>query len=192
MAPGGALAVWVVGRERREVFFGYAEPYEADMRDPMDSPIEDRQEYAESYLRDLPPDMYSRIKKDGVPFGIWEKYRKTFPWSFSSTPNKQLGSFGVSFFNGESYPFTTPFEKNHEPKPIPSNVSFTNIFPGDEKKYVYSIGLDFFETSKVMEKLSANGQEITVIIDPKLPKPSSTISLTNGKETIELKKIIHK
>lgn len=192
MAPGGAVAVWVVGRERREVFFGYAEPYEAEMRDPMGTPINNTQEYAERNLKYLPPDIYTKVKKEGVPFGIWEKYRKTFPWSFSSTPNNQLGSFVVSFFNGESYPFTTPFEKNHQPKPVPSNVGFTNIFPGDEKKYVYSIGLDFFETTEVMEKLSANGREITVIVDPKLPKPNTTVSLTNGKETIELKKIIHK
>lgn len=193
MAPGGAVAVWVIGRgERREVFFGYATPYEADMRDPMGSPIANRQEYAESYLQDLPPDMYARIKKEGVPFGIWEKYRETYPWSFTSAPNKNMSSFNVSFFNGEAYPFSTPLEKNYDPKPIPSNVGFINTFSGDAKKYVYSIGLDFFETNEAMKKLSTNGQQVTVIIDPKLPKQGSTISLTNGKETIELKKIIHK
>ena len=43
-----------------------------------------------------------------------------------------------------------------------------------------------------MEKLSANGKEITILIDPKLPKNTSTISLSNGEETVKLKMIIHR
>ena len=191
MAPGGAVAVWVAGRENREVFFGYAKPYEAEIRDPMGSPIDDRQEYAESYLQDLPPDMYARIKKEGVPFGIWEKYRKPYPWSFSSTPDREIGSFGVSFFNGESYRINTPFEPNYAKKPVPSGIAFTALFPNDKKKYVYGINFNYQETDEVMQKLSDGGQEVTVIINPTLPKTSSTISLTNGKETIVLKKITH-
>ena len=191
MAPGGAVAVWVGGKETREVFFGQAEPYEADMRNPMGSPISNRQEYAESYLQDLPADMYERIKREGVPFGIWAKYRTTYPWSFSSSPNRQLGAFGVSFFNGESYRIDTPLKNNFSAKPVPSGISFTTIFPNETKKYVYGINFDYKETDEVMQKLSNEGQEITVIVNPTLPKTSSTISLTNGKETIELKKITH-
>lgn len=191
MTPGGAVAVWVSGRETREVFFGYAKPYEDGMRDPLGTPIEDTKEYAESYLQDLPPEIYARIKKEGVPFGIWEKYRKAYSWSFASSPGKQLGSFGVSFFNGESYRIDTPFKENYEVKSVPSGIAFTTLFPDDKKKYVYGINFDYAETNEAMEKLGINGQKITLLINPVLPKTSSTISLTNGKETIELKKITH-
>jgi hypothetical protein len=192
MAPGGTIAVWVGGRETREVFFGQAEPYDAEISDPLGSPIENKQEYAESYLQDLPVDIYTRIKQEGVPFGIWERYRKTYPWSFSSAPDKKVSSFGVSFYNGESYPIATPFALDHASKPTPLSISFIAVFPGDNTQYVYSIGFDFPETSEVLEKLAANGKKINLIIDPKLPENTSTISLSNGEETIELKKIIHK
>lgn len=193
MAPGGAVAVWVIGRgERREVFFGYAEPYDADMKTVLGGPIKDKAAYAESYLQDLPSDIYTRIKKEGIPFGIWEQYRKTYPWSFVAASNKQISSFGVSFFNGESYPIETPFNQNHTPRPVPRSINFISVFPDDNKKYVYSIGFDYEETNETMEKLGANGKKITVIVSPDLPKNTSTISLSNGEDTIELKKIIHK
>ena len=192
VAPGGAVAVWVTGRESREVFFGQATPYDADMRDPLGSLIDDKQEYAESYLQDLPPETYSRIKKEGIPFGIWEKYRKLYPWNFSQASNKQISSFGISFYNGESYSIETPFNQDYTAKPVPKSISFIAIFPDDKTKYVYSIGFDYEETNLAFAKLSSNAQKVTVIIDPRLPKPNSTISLTNGKETVELKKIIHK
>lgn len=191
MAPGGAVAVWVSGRETREVFFGYAKPYEDDMRDPLGSPIKNTLEYAQRNLKYLNVDIYERIKKEGVPFGIWEKYRKAYPWSFASSPGKQLGSFGVSFFNGESYRINTPFKENYADKPVPSGIGFTTLFPDNKTKYVYGINFDYAETAEAMEKLGTNGQEITLLINPILPKTKSTISLTNGKETIELKKITH-
>lgn len=59
------------------------------------------------------------------------------------------------------------------------------------KKYVYGINFDYVEKNKAMEKLAKNGQEITLLINPVLPKTSSRISLTNGEEAIELKKITH-
>lgn len=192
VAPGGAVSVWVTGRESREVFFGQAMPYDAEMHNPLGSLITDKQAYAESYLQDLPPETYDRIKKEGIPFGIWEKYRKKYNWTFASTQNKEVSTFGVSFFNGESYPIETPFTHDLTPKPVPLSISFITIFPNDNKKYVYSIGFDYEETNTAMEKLSIDGQKITVLLNPTLPKTNSTISLTNGKETIELKKIIHK
>lgn len=169
-----------------------AVPYEADIYTPLGSLIKGREEYAESYLQDLPSDIYQKVKEEGIPFGLWEKYRKTYPWSFSSTPNKQISSFGVSFFNGESYKISTPVDLEYSPKPIPLVIGFISEFPGDKKKYVYSIAFDHEETYNAMEKLSASGKEITVLIDPKLPKNTSTISLSNGEETVELKRIIHR
>ena len=192
VAPGGAVAVWVSGRETREVFFGQAVPYEADIYTPLGSLIKDRQEYTESYLQDLPPEIYQKIKEEGIPFGLWEKYRKTYPWSFTSASNKRISEFGVSFFNGESYAIDTPFEHEYAAKPIPTSISFISEFPNDKMQYVYSIGFDHAETYDVMEKLSANDEKVIIIVDPRLPKNTSRISLSNSKETIELKKIIHK
>lgn len=189
MAPGGAVAVWVSGRETREVFFGYAKPYEDDMLDPLGSPIKNTLEYADRNLKYLDINVYEKIKNDGVPFGIWEKYRKAYSWSFASTSGKQLGSFDVSFFNGESYGIDTPFKENYEAKPVPSGIGFTTIFPGDSKKYVYGINFDYTETNEAMETLGINGEKIILLINPTLPKNSSTISVSNGEKTIQLKKI---
>ena len=193
VAPGGAVAVWVTGKgESREVFFGQATPYEAEMHNPLGSLIADKQAYAESYLEDLPPETYNRIKKEGIPFGIWEKYRKKYTWDFVVPTEKEVPSIGVSFFNGEHFRTHLPFNDQNAEKPIPYSLGFTCKFPNDKTQYVYSIGFDYEETNTAMEKLSINGKKITVILNPTLPKISSTISLTNGKETIELKKIIHK
>lgn len=192
VAPGGAVAVWVSGRETREVFFGQAVPYEADIYTPLGNLIENRKEYAESYLQDLPPEVYQKIKNEGVPFGLWENYRKRFSWSFASTPSRNISSFGTSFFNGERYRRNALPENDYSSKPLPLSISFVNQFPDDKTKYVYSIGFDHEETLEAMEKLSANGERITITIDPRLPKNTSKISLSNSKETIELRKIIHK
>lgn len=191
MAPGGAVAVWVSGQERREVFFGQAEPYEQEIKTVLGGPIKDRAAYADSYLKGLPEDVYNRIKKEGVPFGLWEKYRKKFSWSFAAPPETHISSFDVSFYNAERYSIDTPFVSDYGPKPIPRNLSFISVFPNEKTKYVYSIELDFFETLEVMEKLSAGENPVNLVIAPRLPETDSTLSLSNGKETIVLKKIIH-
>ncbi len=192
VAPGGAVAVWVTGKgESREVFFGQATAYEADMRDPMGSPIEDTTAYAERNLKYLPPETYNRIKKEGIPFGIWEEYRKKYNWNFAVPTEKKVSSIGVSFFNGESFRTDFPFNDQNAEKPIPLGIGFGALFLSDPKRYVYGINFDYDETDEAMQKLSNEGKEITIIVNPTLPKTSSTISLTNGKETIELKKITH-
>ena len=170
MAPGGAVAVWVSGKETREVFFGQADPYEADISNPMGSLIKDRAAYARSYLEDLPAEAQANLQKNGVPFGRWAKYRKPYTWNVTIKHNNTNKDFGYSFFNGESYRLNYPLGEAEvkTPKPLPLLISFRCTFPGEQYADIYVVHFNDDELFAAFEKLSALQEPITFEIDPNL------------------------
>lgn len=189
VAPGGAVAVWVTGRETREVFFGQAEPYEAEIRNPLGGQIEDRAQYARSYLEDLPPEVLTEIDNDGVPFGLWEHYRKPYRWAPSFVEAKHSDSVGISFFNGESYRKSYPFsnEDNNEARPLPLLINFKYLIKGETVPDIFTIRFSDTELYSIFERLGNDQELVKIEFDPHLPKNKTKVRLYNSSESIELK-----
>lgn len=192
VAPGGAVSVWVSGGESREVFFGQAQPYDDEMRTPLGNLIDDRKEYAQSYLEDLPEEHYTHILETGIPFGRWEKYRTRYNWRASMAGTGDTDYFRFSFFNGEHYwmylsdDAQDRYGNSHA---MPLTLGFTTLFPGGNMRYVYGFRFDEDELFAAFARLGANGALVTMEVDPQLPKENTRITLSNGEETIELKKL---
>ena len=191
VAPGGAVAVWVRGRgETREVFFGQAEPYEAEIRTLLDGEITDRAAYARSYLEDLPPETLAEIDKNGVPFGLWEKYRTPYKWSpIFKTERKMSTYISYAFFNGESYGVGYPFGKGVavNDRPLPLLISFGCYIEGTEKQYFFTVRFDEKELYAAFDKLGGTEELVNIEIEPFLPKSLTKVRLYNSKGSIELK-----
>jgi len=85
IAPGGAVSVWVSGYRVIEVFFGQAEKIELDPGQAFSLPFKDKQaadEYIEEGLIEaLRPEELESLRKNGIPFGLWARYRKLYDWS---------------------------------------------------------------------------------------------------------------
>lgn len=190
VAPGGAVAVWVTGKETREVFFGQAEPYEAEIKNPLGGEIDDRAQYARSYLEDLPPEVLADIDKNGVPFGLWAMYRKVYRWNpvFSKAHLPKVLS--ISLFNGENYRLDYPLEASvkNEARPLPLLMSFHYPIDGAAKDYLYIVRFDDKEMFSAFDQLSKNQELVNIEFDPRLPKSQTKVRLYNSKESIELKK----
>lgn len=189
VAPGGAVAVWVTGRETREVFFGQAEPYEAEIRNPLGGEIEDRAKYARSYLEDLPPEVLAEIDNDGVPLGLWEHYRKPYRWTPSFVEAKHSDFVGISFFNGESYRKSYPFsnEDKNQARPLPLLINFKYLIEGETVPDIFTIRFSDTELYSVFDRLVKNQELVKIEFDPHLPKNKTKVRLYNSSESIELK-----
>ncbi len=191
VAQGGTVAVWVRGRgETREVFFGQAEPYEAEIRTLLDGAITDCAAYARSYLEDLPPEALADIDKNGVPFGLWAHYRKPYRWAPVLRTDKRLSADAkYSFFNGESYRMDYPLSEETlaTPRPLPLLIGFGCYIEGTAKLYFFVVRFDDKELYVAFDKLGGADELVNIEIEPRLPKSQTQVRLYNSKGSVELK-----
>jgi len=106
IAPGGAVSVWVLGSgDYTEVFFGQAEKIDLDSGAAFGLPFESEEQekwYIEKQLENvLEPEELASLKKNGVPFGLWERYRHHYTWQPILTSDFELTYVDFEFLNGE-------------------------------------------------------------------------------------------
>lgn len=133
VAPGGAVAVWLTGLRTKEIFFGQAEKiplrYGAATGLKFNNSHEEEL-YVREILEDvLKPDELESLKKNGVPFGLWSRYRNVYIWDFKSgnDVNFKHEPIGLKYLQGDSggvsLPFSPEFIKT--PRPLPRRMSIT-------------------------------------------------------------------
>jgi len=191
VAPGGAVAVWVRGRgETREIFFGQAEPYEAEIKNLLGGEITDRAVYARSYLEDLPSDVLSDIDKNGVPFGLWQQYRTPYKWTPKFKTEQKMSTYiSYAYFNGESHDLDFPIKKEALViNPLPMLLSFGCYIEGTSKQYFLTTRFDYAELKAAFDKLGGVEELINIEIEPQLPKSHTKVRLYKDKGSVELKK----
>ncbi len=193
VAPGGAVAVWVEGRETREVFFGQAELYEDDLFDITQRKINDRDDYVRrNIIEMIGVEKLTDIEKNGVPFGLWEKYRTPYKWLSIFKTEREISNYiSYAFFNGESYDVDYPF--GNEPivneRPLPLLISFGCYIEGTEKQYFFTIRFDEKELYAAFDKLGGTEELVNIEIEPFLPKNLTKVRLYNSRGSVDLKKI---
>jgi hypothetical protein len=192
IAPGGTVAVWVNGMKNKEVFFGQAQKVELNPSVAFGLPFESEKQ-KDSYLAKqlvnvLSPEELESLKKDGIPFGLWSRYRNLYHWVPAFTEGHDSEKFSVIGINGENNRaiFFTDQEELNSLRPVPTNIGFHTMM--NEKKYVYITDFDEFEMMEAFEKLGVNQQMVRIEFDPQLPRSHTQIRMHNDKESIQLKK----
>lgn len=195
IAPGGAVAVWVTGKKTAEVFFGQAEKTEIDPGRAFRLPFKDKADsdayIQEGLVEDLSTDELESLKKNGIPFGLWARYRNLYNWGPTAIAGNGLEHVSIYYLNGEFFGQGLGILAANDAvtalRPVPRMLSFRSL-----DKTLYTVTLDEFETMDAFEKLGANGQKVYMEFDPRLPRENIKVRLYNDKESIELKKFVSK
>ena len=194
IAPGGSVGVWISGpNEQREVFFGQAEKIDKSLSSVFEVPFESEQQAeqfrAEVFREDVGEVVFNDIQTNGVPFDIWQRYRKPYHWIIDGFNNTLLTGVRVTHINGER----TKLKEGADftiarYMTIPSRIVF------DSGGKYYELDLDDYETIVAFEQLDAieglteEEKLIHIEMTPKLPRNQSTVRIYNTKLSIELKK----
>jgi hypothetical protein len=136
-APGGVVVIWLDGGLKRVEVGRYQakETYLDKMKfQSVKDPNETQQEFLDYFYRAYTPyETQKFIEKNGIPFGLWDNYRKKYNWRFSCKFYKQdENTFqNIDFLNGE---YTTLYKQEIEQKvfknqalPYRSDITF-NIY----------------------------------------------------------------
>jgi len=188
IAPGGAVSVWVVGKGGYiEVFFGQAEKIELDPSEAFDLPFEnkeDEDEYMhEGLVEVLATEELNHLKKNGIPFGLWARYRLHYEWVPVLSEDFELSYIGFKFLNGERYK-----DMGMLLRPVPREVTFKTIINGD--KNIFIVKFNEFEIMDAFEKLGANNQKVYLEFEPRIPRKDLRARIYNDKESITLKRFV--
>ena len=192
ITPGGAVAVWVVGSNQKEVFFSQAEKIDLAPSRAFGLPFKDKAEadeyMEEGLVEDLTPEEIESIKKKGVPFGLWARYRNRFDWRLTLSEGFKSDITDIEFLNGDflrDWPIVSKDDTDIQ-RPAPKRLTFRAII--DSRNILYTIDMDEFETMDAFEKLADNNQKVYLEFEPRLPRETLKARVYNDKESIELKK----
>ena len=203
VAPGGAVSVWVKGSRTTEVFFGQAEKVGIEPSKGFDLPFDSTIEadaFAKQVLIDtLTPEELESLKKNGVPFGTWARYRNLYKWVPVFKDGKVSTDIEMvtKYLNGEWNWMPTSFTETmiNIARPLPRHLEFSVDVNGESNFYV--ITFEEFELMSAFEKLGANGEKVYIEFDAQIPVTNMRIRVYNDtepkgaempKEYIELKK----
>ncbi|MES2673545.1 MAG: DUF2931 family protein [Pseudomonadota bacterium] len=196
VAPGGAVSVWVNGATTKEIFAGQAEKIDMTPTSGFALPFDSEAE-GEKYMDDilvgaLEPEELASLKKNGIPFGLWARYRHLYKWA-PAYKNGQVSTdktMPVNFLNGEKdwrVPTLFSDEMANTPHPLPRSLKFSA--PAGNESYYFIIDFDEFELMNAFEKLGAHGEKVYLEFEPRSPRQHMKIRVYNDKESIELKKM---
>jgi hypothetical protein len=193
VAPGGAVAVWLVSMDKTtEVFFGQAEKVEEDWRAMTDNSMP-RKEYVRQVTQESlkTPEAIAALHKNGPPIGLWSRYRTRYSWQpvFTGITLENGRISTIMYFNGERDYLDYPLDKINaaSTRAVPSEIHFVweHTKATKDTKATGTVFRLFFDEADQPLQLElrmevANG------------KKSFTIWLRNDKESTQLKRTLVK
>ena len=104
-APGGIVVVWLLGSGKTtEVGRYQASETKVSMHDFVPTTNLDQDAFVKVVLNDDPA-FNDNLKKNGIPFGLWDTYREKFNWrpyiDFEDKENAIIDEMMLYYFNGE-------------------------------------------------------------------------------------------
>lgn len=195
VAPGGEVALWLMGTDRQtEVFYGRAEKVDFPWKEYVDNPEISREDFVRITLEgSLSKDALANLESEGIPLGRWGEYRKLYNWQPVVDSNRLPGLINlVSYFNGELDYLRYPLEDSiaNAERPIPDQISF--IWRNSKgKSYWVKYYFDENEIFEVFDKLASDGStalELVLKVE-ELPEGRTISSwLRNQDEAVKLEK----
>jgi hypothetical protein len=199
VAPGGAVAVWLESLDKTtEVFFGQAEKATVDWSVMTDNPMP-REEFIEKILLNhlKTPEAVAALKKNGVPIGLWSRYRTHYAWQpvFTDIRLRDGRASYIRYYNGERDYWDYPLDKTQAAatRPIPMEMVFVWENTA-EKGRMLEVYFDEAEIFSAFAKLASQNRPMLLEIHPNPPGAKDIISvlLRNDKDEIPLNKTIIK
>ena len=162
VAPGGSVAVWLLGANKKtEVFFGKAEKTEdIPWTRIIDNPEITREDFVREEVEEsISPEALKNLKQNGIPFELWDSYRVRYPWHpvvVADNPPPFVES--IYYFNGEEDSLRYPLDEatTSALRPIPQGVYYIWDNPDGDTEYPM-FNFDEAETFSAFKKLSPDG-----------------------------------
>lgn len=196
VAPGGAVAVWAEGISKTtEVFFGQAQKVEKDWRVMTDNTQLSREEYVRMTVVESrkTPEALAALKQNGVPIGLWDRYRTRYDWQplFTDMAIRDDLIYDIRYFNGERDYLYYPLKPEiaAQTRPVPAELNFVWLQPNVAKGRLVELYFNEAEILGAFEKLGAHSKPLKLEMRLQLidNKYDLTIWVRNDKEAIELK-----
>ena len=168
VAPGGAVAVWLWGIEKNtEVFFGQAEKVDIPWSRLTGATHITREEYVQDSIEESleTPERVEALRKNGVPVGLWERYRTRYPWQPLFTGMKLMKDAGIQeihYFNGERDYLHFPLSKEiaESSRAVPSFMRIYWDNPNGRNQ-AFVLNFDESEIINAFQELGKSGLPIT-------------------------------
>jgi len=169
-APGGVIVVWLSKiHHRMEICRLQAKEVVIDVNDFYDNPHNRTQKefFDELYKISVSDSTKAEIAKNGIPYGLWDKYREKFNYRFLLRPYDENDHFtfqSQQYFNGEANLFYPPyFDKNEY-----TTASLPYILNAGFTTYNTEIHFDFEETLKTFKALQEKHpkEPIDILLTP--------------------------
>ena len=192
LAPGGVVVVWLSGNNNRvEICRLQAKETFVDKEEfvPVPDPDENQQQFFDSVYELVPDSVRTEIAKNGIPYGLWDKYREQYKYRFVLKPYDEKDVFTHNYYlyyNGEADEVlrTELDKKEYMEKGIPYTCNF--IFT----RYSTEIVFNDQEMLSVFNKLKTKypDKPIDIAITPTFNYDDMKISVKCEKEEIKLEK----
>ncbi|MEJ5053405.1 DUF2931 family protein [Sphingobacterium sp. MYb382] len=193
-APGGIVVVWLSGNHhRREICRLQAKEVEIDKNKFLPYPDleESQQDFFESLFKiTVPKSVQLAIEENGIPYGLWDKYRLKYRYRFVLDSYKEddyLEQIYRINYNGEAdYLRDSTEVDQYRLDAIPYNVTFSSYKNNTE------ITFDDGELMKAFRELRRQYPDdpIDVVIRPKFRYKDFEIFVQCRDQRIQLKKIV--
>lgn len=197
VAPGGVVSVWISGIDRTtEVFYGQAEKEDGNWKWIIDNPKYPRDKYVQLNINEsLTPDALEAFKKNGIPFGRWDRYhRARYYWDplFTNLPLLDGLIDVIKYYNGEEGFLNYPLDADqiNVSRAVPNFLDFTWERRAGIKPLRIKLFFDETEIFDVFDKLGKHNLPLQLEMRMEPEKNYNfTVWLRNEKDAIELKKI---
>jgi hypothetical protein len=177
IAPGGVVVVWVNGGAAI-VDIGRFQATETKVRMEDFAPsafTNDQTTYVNAMIKE-DKGVVDNLAKNGVPFGLWDKYRERFSqqlvFKFDQAHKVETNNINVSYLNGEKeilhFKQWAENEFKSRARVKEMRVEWTDSLAGKIKNYVLEIKFDEAEMFKVYKEVygvssNQHGELITEI-----------------------------
>ncbi len=195
VAPGGVVSVWLTSLDRTvEVFFGYANEVEGNWASINDNPKYTREEYVRLEIEDtLKPEQIAKMKKNGIPLGLWERYHKArYSWqpAFVDMVIKDNRISYIRYRNGErDFIDLDPVQLSQHPsRAVPDTIYFV-WQRADAKPLFLNVYFKDHSLLEAFEELSQANLPLTLQMQVKKNKDNKDhfyVTLKNNKASIDI------
>ena|SRR6218665_4061279 len=193
LAPGGMVVIFLGGGDRIEICRLQAKEIFVDKNDfiPHPNPDESQQQFFDiGFQYAVPDSIQTQIKERGIPYKLYDSYRKKYQYRFVFTPYDEKDVIETEvdrYYNGEFTGFLQPEEiakKEYKNQGIPYEIKF--FF----KKYSTRITFNDQEMLSVFDALQKKHPDkpMDIILKPTFEYTDFKLSVKCEDEIVPLTK----
>lgn len=191
LASGGVVVVWMYGNGQQiEIGRYQAKETQVSMKDYVPgNPTITQKEYFD--MSASVPEAYENMKKNGIPFGIWDTYRKKYNWRTEiEIPNHTLKNMTIEMYNGEMETlFNETVAKNpFKERAVPRLLSFVFEDKNGEQTVFEVRYFNEEEIFSLFKKADGN-QPIEIILQMNEDLSNRRLFLKQGDKEFPIQKI---